>query len=127
MTIFLTYNLICTNSLLSLSLPISFSIFGLNKHNRLIDNMASDNIEQLTVAIQSNAALRGKLTTLNITRNVMNLACSQGPSSCLQHNTFQFDNCSPPVEFLFSSVTIALHGSLHHSTACSNWTDDVTD
>ena len=85
---------------LFLSLPFSSSIFGLNKHNRLIDNMASDGVEQLTIAIQSNAALGGKLTTLNITRNVMNLACSQGASSCLQHDTFQFYNCSPPVECL---------------------------
>ena len=69
--------------------PYPPSIFGLNMHNRLIDNMASDGVEQLTQAIRCNAAIGGRLTTLNVTRNVMNLACSQGKCRCcyIQHST----------------------------------------
>ena len=47
------------------------SLFGINKNNRLSEQMSLASIRELTAAITANGENGGTLTTLNVTRNMM--------------------------------------------------------
>lgn len=66
------------HSLIFFSLYFQFSLFGLNFNNRLSQRMHDAAIVHLSKGIERNGENGGALETLNLTRNLMNLASSPG-------------------------------------------------
>jgi hypothetical protein len=83
----------CYLSMTSNSSPPYRSLFKLNIHNRLTENMSVEGVNHLTRGIQRNGEKGGSLTTLNIMMNIINLACSQGlfvPLYCAQNGYYNY-------------------------------------